>query len=36
VSHLARVGKVRVDAVTACIMFKRSRSFAEVQRVLAD
>ena len=29
--HLARLGDVRVDAVTACVMFKRSRSFAEVR-----
>jgi hypothetical protein len=29
--HLARIGGVRVEAVTACVMFKRSRSFAEVR-----
>lgn len=29
--HLARIGSVRIDAVTVCIMFKRSRSFAEIR-----
>jgi len=29
--HLARIGKVRVEAVTVCVMFKRSRTFAEVR-----
>jgi hypothetical protein len=29
--HLARTGDVRIDAVTACVMFKRSRTFAEVR-----
>lgn len=29
--HLARVGNVRIEAVTVCVMFKRSRSFAEVR-----
>lgn len=29
--HLARVGRVRVEAVTVCVMFKRARTFAEVR-----
>lgn len=29
--QLARSGEVRVEAVTACVMFKRSRTFAEVR-----
>jgi hypothetical protein len=30
-AHLATLDDVHVDPVTACIMFKRSRSFAEVR-----
>jgi Domain of unknown function (DUF5655) len=29
--HLAKVGPVLVDAVSVCIMFKRTRTFAEVR-----
>lgn len=29
--HLAKLGPVHVDAVTVCVMFKRSRTFAEVR-----
>jgi hypothetical protein len=29
--YLAKVGDVRVDPVKACVMFKRSRTFAEVR-----
>jgi hypothetical protein len=29
--HLTKAGGVRIDPVTACVMFKRSRTFAEVR-----
>ena len=29
--HLTKIGGVEVEAVTVCVMFKRSRSFAEVR-----